>query len=532
MRVLLLLGLLLLAPLAQAELGGGQIAFDELVVPGIQSAPEPTIGINWNTDHVFYHAYATTLRADFSGDEPVWVDVTPPYQVPINLDPLLVVDEDTGRVFAGGLQGACSVMMISDDDGESWLPSLNMCSGAQFDHQSLGVGPKPVIGNDDNVPQLNNAYYCGQLILIGCSVSVDGGTTWTAATPNVQGGCTGFHGHWRISRVTGSAFLPVGGCGSEHGMLVADIIGQAGTGGLAPTGLLFSSRTIPGSHAWDGGFDPSIGIGRDDGWMYYGQADHNGARIALTKDEGLSWEAIGPGDGTTWLDVGQFHDPPVVKATFADVQAGDDDRAAFTFLGLLDLDGDGAGNEYGDLYSCNEPEGGENRQWHYFAAFSYDAGNTWTVKQLTDHPVQIGGIWDGGGGNPCRNLLDFNDMDIDSMGRVYIGWADGCVENCTEEGNARYSQAPRLFRQTDGKGLFAAVDKVLDISIDRDQDGIPDSEDDDIDGDGIPNDQDDDADGDGIIDNPVQQPPQDQDTPALSIALLLGALVFLARRRS
>ncbi len=532
MRVLLVVAILAFVPVVQAELGSGKIAFEELVVPQITSAPEPTIGIPWNTDHVFYHAGSTTLRGDFSGDEPVWVDVTPPYQVPINLDPLLVADEDTGRVFAGGLHGACSVMMYSDDNGETWLPSLNMCSGAQFDHQSLGVGPKPIVNNPDKVPQLNNAYYCGQLILIGCSVSLDGGVTWTAATPNVQGGCTGFHGHWRISRVTGSAFLPVGGCGDVHGLLSADILGQDGTGGLGLTGLLFSSRTIPDSHAWDGGFDPSIGIGRDDGWLYYGQADHNGARMALSKDEGLTWEPLGGAQATTWLDVGQFHDPPVVKATFADVQAGDDDRAAFTFLGLEDLDGDGKGDEYGSLYSCNEPEGGENREWHYYSAFTYDAGQTWKVNKLTDHPVQIGGIWDGGGGNPCRNLLDFNDMDIDSEGRVYIAYADGCVDNCTEEGNERYSRAPRLLRQTDGRGLFAARDVILGLDVDKDQDGIPDSEDDDIDGDGIPNGLDDDADGDGVIDNAVTPRPQDQDTPGLSIALLLGALVLLARRRS
>jgi hypothetical protein len=479
-----------------ATFGGGPTTFAEYEIPGGIDAPEPTIGIPWNTDHVFYHAGTTTFRATFDADDAVtWDDVTPPYQVPINLDPLLVADEDTGRIFAGGLHGPCSVMMFSDDDGETWLPTLNMCSGAQFDHQSLGIGPKPVIGNPLDLPSLQNAYYCGQLALIGCSVSLDGGVTWTPPTPAVIAfagpggdqslGCGGFHGHWRVSRVTGTAFLPVGDCGSLHGMLTPHVLDVEGTQGAGLTGLTFTARWVEDSHPWDGGFDPSIGIGRGAGWLYYGQADHMGARIALTKDEGASWAPIGGGMGVTaqaWLDVGQFADPPVVKATFADVQAGDDDRVAFTFLGLEDLDGDGAGDEYGDLYECDEPEGGENRVWHYFAAFSYDAGETWAVHKITGHPVQIGGIWDGGGGDPCRNLLDFNDMDIDSHGRVHISWADGCIDVCYEpgegDGEHSYTQVGKLFRQTGGRGLFAAFDvDVPDAVLDSDDDGVPDDED-------------------------------------------------------
>ena len=37
------------------------------------------------------------------------------------------------------------------------------------------------------------------------------------------------------------------------------------------------------------------------------------------------------------------------------------------------------------------------------------------------------------------NLLDFQDMDIDSKGRIHIGWADGCVGDCAETGEAEAS---------------------------------------------------------------------------------------------
>ena len=544
MRAALLTLLLLLVPVAAAGFGEGPVTFQEYTVAGAEPVGEPTIGVNWNTDSLFFHTGITTIKGVFAGDNVTWTDVTPPYQVPINLDPLLVTDEDTGRTFAGGLHGPCSIMMYSDDDGATWLPSLNMCSGAQFDHQSLGVGPKPVIGNPLGVPQANNAYYCGQLLLIGCSVSLDGGVTWTPPTPAVvqavnpnsdqTGICGGFHGHGRASRVTGTAVLPAGACGEHHGLLVANL-GVDGTeiGGL--TGLTFEGREVEGSHTWNGGFDPSIGFGRGEGWMYYGQADAAGARMALSKDEGLTWEALpSPAGPTTWLDVGQFHDPPIVKATFADVQTGDDDRTAFTFLGLEDLDGDGEGNEYPDLYGCTPPEGTEeNRVWHYYAAFTYDAGLTWEVHKLTNHPVQIGGIWDGGGGDPCRNLLDFNDMDLDSMGRVIIGWADGCIDTCFDPatGEHTYTKEPRVLRQVTGNGLFAAYDLAppgASMVQDTDGDGTPDDLDDDIDGDGIVNEEDDDP----TSAKPATDTP-DEESPGIGLLALLAALgaVLVLRRK-
>ncbi len=500
MRLLpfLLASLFMVAPASASfdspEFGApGAPAFREYVVDGASKIGEPTIGIPWNTDSLFFHSGSKTIRGTFAGDAVTWTDVTPIYQIPTNLDPMLVADEDTGRIIAGGLHGPCSLMMYSDDDGETWVPTGNMCSGAQFDHQSIGIGPKPVVGNPTNSPQLQNAYYCGQLILIGCSVSLDGGQTWTAPTPaasqyliptgDATAACGGFHGHWRISRVTGTAVLPVPSCGDHHGLLVANVLAE-GTEAAGATGLTFEGRLVAGSHEWDGGFDPSIGFGREEGWMYYGQADHMGARMALSKDEGLTWESLGGDDigGNTWLDVGAFHDPPVVLATFADVQAGDDDRAAFTFMGLLDLDGDGKALEYGDSprapYSC-EPireDGRENREWHYFAAFTFDGGLTWNVSKLTDHPVQVGGVWDGGGGNPCRNLLDFNDMDIDSTGRVHIGYADGCIDACYDpaSGEYVYSREPRVLRQITGQSLFSLHDVPLSPDVDADGNGVPD----------------------------------------------------------
>src|SRR5439155_14233672 len=94
-------------------------------------AGEPSLGINANTGKVFFQNYATTLRVTF--DDTVmpasvtWGDVTPPQSI-INVDPILFTDSVTGRTFAGGLDGECSVLGYTDDDGASWNPMGNSCA--------------------------------------------------------------------------------------------------------------------------------------------------------------------------------------------------------------------------------------------------------------------------------------------------------------------------------------------------------------------------------------------------------------------
>lgn len=543
--------------------GAGPLAFQEIVVPG-ESAAEPTIGIPWNTDSVFYYPTSNagaltdpdalamhTMRGRFDAAGTVtWDQVDPPYQVPINLDPMLVADSDTGRVFAGGLLGPCSSMVYSDDDGESWLPTINMCSGEDFDHQSIGLGPPA--GPLPSPEGTHIGYYCGQGGSISCARSLDQGTTWGPFV-EVPGSCGGFHGHIRVSPSTGFAVVPTASCGEHSGYIAT-----------ADGGLSWTAHEIEASDKWTNGFDPSVQFTRPSGWMYYGMVSEHGIYMALSKDEGATWEALGGGMGvapTTWLDVGQFHDPPVVAGVFTNVQAGDDERVALSFIGLEG----GAGKDLeflksNEIYQCMERQA--ELVWNYYVATSYDAGQTWTVTKLTQDPVQVGGIYDVviGGGGGCRNLLDFQDMDIDSKGRIHIGWADGCTRKCAEtqvppaEGKTLEGYrdaAPRLLRQVGGKGLFKEFD-TADPRPDLDGDGIVDVEDTDLDGDGTPNAQDRDVDGDGVDDGEdpdvdadglvdaqddsvvipeYTKPAPKQEAPGLSFVALLAGMVFLALRR-
>ncbi|HUR62555.1 MAG TPA: hypothetical protein VM286_09365 [Candidatus Thermoplasmatota archaeon] len=512
---------LVLVPDATASFGqSGAPAFTEFAVPAATGASEPTLGIPWTTDSVFYHAGVHTYRARFdAAGKPTWADVTPPYQVPQNLDPMIYADVTTGRVFAGGLLGPCSEMMISDDDGATWLPSINMCSGSNFDHQTVGTGPPagplPVTSEGGHV-----AYYCAQGGTISCARSLDGGQVWGPFV-DVPGACHGFHGHLQVNPRDGFVAVPTGACGERHGFL-----------STADGGLTWKSNEVPGTEEWANGFDPSLQFTRASGWMYYAMASEHGVHVALTKDEGKTWEPLGSSHGaaTGWLDLGLLASPPVWAGSFTDVEAGDDDRVALSFFGLEETAANRTYLRSDRIYNCDERQ--EDLVWRSYIAASYDAGQTWTVKRVSDDPVQLGGMYDVvvDGSGACRNLLDFKDMDIDSNGRMVIGFADGCTRECAstlKTGSQGYrDRAARVMRQTEGRGLFAKSD-VATTATDLDADGIPNDQDPDRDGDGIANEQDPDSDGDGTTDTGKGTP-----LPAFVplAAMLLAALAF--RRRA
>jgi len=99
--------------------------------------------------------------------------------------------------------------------------------------------------------------------------------------------------------------------------------------------------------------------------------------------------------------------------------------------------------------------------WHLYVAFTYNTGRTWTtVDAAPSDAVQRGCIWNGGGSNPCRNLLDFNDITVDKTGRVLVGYADGCTGSCVSDSTQNATAGPAtaqgalatIARQVGGRG--------------------------------------------------------------------------------
>ncbi|MCA1814448.1 MAG: FG-GAP-like repeat-containing protein, partial [Halobacteriales archaeon] len=437
-------------------------------------AGEPGIGVNWNTGNVFINSFPSlnlnptsknvkVLKAQFDDSrtppEITWTDVTgtvPPATY-ANVDPVLFQDSITGRIWAGGDDG-CNALAYSDNDGQSWSATANPCAEPGEDHPTVGSGPyagtPPPAASWPNASQPRAVYTCGQtgnVPPVGpgwCARSDDGGITFANVAPPwlPVNQCIGLHGHIRVAN-DGTAFLPDRDCFGKASISVTEDNGQS-----------WIVHGLPGTKG-DSRFDPSVAP-TEHNWAYLGAAESDGAYIGLTKDKGATWQDVGQGNGapagTKAFNVGRLVNPPVIRAEFAEVIAGDDERAAFAFLGSSSI----SPNAVPDCDTYTD------HVWHMYVALTYDSGKTWQVQRVTDDPVQLGPI--GNSGDVCRDMLDFNDITVDAQGRVLIGYSDGCIQavNGCRVG-AAYTTSQRgegnavatIARQYSGRGLFARFDQ-------------------------------------------------------------------------
>ena len=401
-------------------------------------AGEPSVGINPRTGRAMFQSDVQTLRVTFldsnvfPAPRSLWENKSP-LTSQEDSDPILFTDQNTGRTFVSLLLllSGQSEDSYTDNDGDLWVPQKNAPTSA-VDHQTEGAGPYKNLGTTNPVYP-NAVYYCSQdLVTALCSRSDDGGLTFGPTVPIYTTECGGLHGHVKVSP-SGSVYVPNKNCGGEQGFAVSD-----------DNGNTWAVRAVPGSSS--GSSDPSIGIGAGNRtYLGFADNDHNAA-ISYTDDEGQTWSPI--------YDVGAS--AGVQNVAFSEVTAGDNDRAAFAFLGSTS-----AG-------TSSDP--GFRGIWHMYAAHTYDGGATWqTVDTTPNDSVQRGPIWFSGGAVNYRNLLDFNDAQHDAKGNVVLAMADGCAgAHCnqapsTAVGNA-YTQLATIIRQTGGLGLYKANDSAQTVT--------------------------------------------------------------------
>ena len=445
-------------------------------------AGEPSLGVDFNPnvatlkhDKVntggvaFFTANRTEWRVNFDDcSSPainLWEDVSAIFtQEFVLTDPIGFVDhysslelgttypppQTPGRVFSLDLIGGQgnSFASYSDDDGNSYLPGGNGGPGAGPDHETLGGGPysanQTIPISHPNYP--NAIYYCSQNIVAEaqCSRSDDGGQTFGPGIPIFSPNqCTGgIHGHVKVAR-DGTVYVPNSSCGTT---------GTAGVAVSTDNGLTWTENNVTDSTSSQ---DPSVGIGQNDvgkpagqttNTIYVGYVDGDGhAKVVVSGDRGANYSQP--------VDVGEALG--VTHAVFPVVVAGDDNRAAFAFIGTGDGVSSNASpcNVYGATLNCKNI-------WHLYVATTYDRGANWiTVDATPTDAVQQGVVClEGTSCLSGRNLLDFNDFAIDSQGRGLVGWADGCV-NCTNTFIRQSTSAHgTVTRQSGGRRLFAFFD--------------------------------------------------------------------------
>jgi hypothetical protein len=424
---------------------------------GSHGAGEPSIGVDWKTGKTFIEAGNHTLRVTFDDSltpaSAFWEDKRSPF-ARVSLDPILFTDDGhfggTNRTFSSQLNGVTSELSFTDDDANTWFPTQGSGQPAGVDHQTVGGGPYAGAGLAARTSYPHAIYYCSQDIATAfCSRSDDGGVTFGPGIPIyafttvsgvdlpvTPGSCGGLHGHVRVSP-DGTAYVPNKNCMDNSG------VSRIGVAVSTDNGLSWMVRTIPDSKSISPGSDPSVAAGTNN-TIYLGYVNTDGhAKIAVSADRGQHWSKSKDA-GTPF---------GIQNAEFSEVIVGDNNRAAFAFLGT---------QTSGDTQSADF-----QGVWHLYVAFTYDTGTTWTTVDATpSDPVQRGCIWNGGGSNPCRNLLDFNDITVDKTGRVLVGYADGCTGSCVTDPSQNASAGPAtaqdalatIARQVGGQGLFNAFD--------------------------------------------------------------------------
>lgn len=420
-----------------------------------EAAGEPSIGYNLVTHKAMYIAGLQTLRVTFpeaispAGSVPaacdaLWEDVSYLVTKTKSLDPILFTDQNTGRTFVSQLDsvvppaspvliGLNSLMAYTDDDGATWTPAQVNPPDGSYDHQSVGAGPYPAsvpLGNPIN--KGSAVYYCSQAgVTAFCSRSDDGGLNFgksTAPYNAVTDGCGGIHGHVKVAP-DGTVYLPNRGCSGVQAVSVSEDAGTTWTVRQVKSGS-FTAGAPPGI------LDPSVAIAKD-GTVYFSYINSDGhAHAAVSHDKGVTW--------VNDFDLGASQN--LHNSVFVEAVAGDGDRAAVGFLGTTQT-GDHQATDF-------------NGTWYLFFAHTYDGGAHWTTVNATPgDPVQKEAcIWNQGGANQCRNLLDFNEVTMDEKGRVLYSYADGCIDDCKEGGPNSYSSKATIARQSGGKGLLAQFD--------------------------------------------------------------------------
>ncbi len=395
-----------------------------------------TLRVTWND--CSSPASAPGFPTSPMATSPLWEDKSFATTGAVTLDPILFGDLATGRIFVSQLGPKTSFLAYTDDDGDNYTPSQGSPINPGVDHQTIGGGPYSPTLEPPHPLYQSAVYYASQDIAVAqLGRSDNGGLTFGPAVPMYNlTQCGGIHGHIKVtprSPLTeangqlGTVYVPNRGCGGQQAIIVSE-----------DNGTTFTIRPVAGSVSGD--TDPSVGIDKA-GKIYVAMSDGTGrATVSVSSDKGVTWQSAAP------IDVGAPFS--IRNSVFATAVGGDAGRATVMFLAT-----DTPGNY--------QQTGVFTGIWHLYAASTFDGGLNWSTVRVTpdNDPVQRGSICTAG--TTCgsdRNLLDFNDMEIDQEGRVIMAYADGCIGCTSPTGADSRADKATIARQSGGKRMLAAFD--------------------------------------------------------------------------
>ncbi len=378
------------------------------------NAVEPTLGLTKGGD-VFYTAAGTrneVVRSSDGGKS--WKVVSPQLagrnRHAISLDPYLWVDERTGRVFTIDLTVACSLMSFSDDRGKSWTTNPLACGRPINDHQTLFGGP-PVSTNPSGYPNL--LYYCwNDVATSSCGRSDDGGITFrptgspafhpgdgTEGQGTEESHCGGLHGHGVVGP-DGTMYLPKEHCERPFLAISKD------------EGLSWERVRVSNKVAIFGP-DPSIAVD-ERGNLYY----------LFISDDRLPYLSVSRDGGKRWSSPAMVGAPDLTETALATLDVGAPGRVAITYYGTDDVDG-----------AVEEREYTQKVMWNGYITIStnlFDEDPVFYSGTINDpeDPLARGAC----GPRRCYDALDFIDVVVGFDGSPWASLTDNCIGVCAGPG--------------------------------------------------------------------------------------------------
>ena len=422
-----------------------------------ETGKEPSIGVT-SSGCMFFIAMEKPMRScDYGATWENTADIT---QAPFTSDPYGWVDPVTDRIFNIHMMGLATTWIgWSDNDGESWLGNPYDSGPIPLnDHIKLGSGPWVDAGY--GIPgQLSPfyseaVYFCyNKLAGIFCYTSYDGGATFPTGG-QIYGLATSEGGlHGAITTAPDGTVYVTPRVATPAVILSKD------------NGLTWDTREM--------GQDASTPNPRKNSEVAT-DSESNAYHIWTGADQGI-YMARSTDSGDTWDSQSIRISPAeVISTTFPQTDAGDPGRIAITYLG----------SENGSLLNTTDIDGNNwNGNGHYapngvhyhlyvtYSLNALDENPVFHTRRVTDDPVQIGAMClnsgdcrsDQGGSN--RNLLDFNDLHIDLEGRVYIAFADGCIDACASSPDPQPADSRTgrgsVYFMANGPSLFVDVGEMV-----------------------------------------------------------------------
>ncbi|MGH2669523.1 MAG: sialidase family protein, partial [bacterium] len=291
----------------------------------------------------------------------------------------------------------------SDDEGDTWDFNPAGCTATVNDHQTVFAGA-PVTSMTVGYP--NVIYLCNNSVAHNsCIKSIDGARTFAPTGTPAQLGvvpgetgvmgtpfCGGLHGHG-ITGPDGSIYIGKGACGKPHVLISRDE-------GLTWDAIVVAD-TVTTTH--------DVDLAMDSAGTLYGVWTGEDERVYMSQsaDQGATWSppmlVSAPELGSTFMPV---------------IAAGDPGHVAIGYNGTADGEGSPADVD-------------EGTDWYPFLTVSMTADTDAPVLATTrggtrEQPVHVGPCIDR-----CGAFVDFIDIVIGPDGMPYMASAS-CLDKCED----------------------------------------------------------------------------------------------------